>query len=70
MANIAISDIKVAGSALFTELTEAELQVSGGGHGHGGHGGGSKNKGGSKRGSGKKGKSGRGGYGCGCFSHH
>ena len=75
MANIAISDIKIAGSALLTELTEAELQISGGGHGHGGHGGrgsgskngrGSKNKSGSKN---KRGKKNRGGYGCGCYSH-
>jgi uncharacterized membrane protein len=73
MANIAISDIKVAGSALFTDLTEAELQVSGGG-GHGGYGGGSgKNKGGSgknKGGSGKNKGGYGGGYGGGCFPHH
>jgi hypothetical protein len=79
MANIAISDIKMAGSALLAELTEAELQISGGGHGScGGYGGGSgkhggsgKNKGGSgKHGGSGKNKGGSGGYGGGCFPCH
>lgn len=68
MANISISDINVAGASLLTELTEAELQVTGGGHKRGGcYGRGS----GSKSGKGRKGsKSGKGRGGYGCFSCH
>ncbi len=69
MANISIADIKVAGASLLTELTEQDLQVSGGGGHGGGYGGkGSKNKGGKNKG-GSKNKGGHGGN-CGCFSHH
>lgn len=78
MANISIADIDVAGASLLTELTEAELQVTGGGHKRGGcYGGGSGSKSGkgrkgsgSKSGKGRKGsgsKSGKGRCNYGCF---
>ncbi|MFM2432092.1 MAG: hypothetical protein RLZZ511_3306 [Cyanobacteriota bacterium] len=75
MASIIISDINVAGASLLTDLTEAELQVTGGCGHHSGYGRGSKGKKGSKKGSrkgsgkgsrkGSKGKK-RGNYGCYC----
>jgi hypothetical protein len=80
MTKILIADLFADTDSALTELSENELQVSGGGgHGHGGgYGGGSKRKsGGKKRGSkgkggGSKRKSGgsRGGYGGhGCYHH-
>jgi hypothetical protein len=69
MSNITISELLVETDSFLTDLSDAELQVSGGGHygcgggkGSGGKKGSGKKKG-SRKGSGKKG-SGKGGYGC------
>jgi hypothetical protein len=68
MSNITISELLVETDSFLTDLSDAELQVSGGGH-HGCGGGkgsggkkGSGKKKGSRKGSGKG--SGKGGYGC------
>jgi hypothetical protein len=70
MSNITISELLVETDSFLTDLSDAELQVSGGGHYGGGKkkgsGSGGKKKGsGGKKGSGSGGKK-RGGYGCGC----
>jgi uncharacterized membrane protein len=71
MSNITISELLVETDSFLTDLSDAELQVSGGGHYGGGKkkgsGSGKKKRGsgsGKKRGSGSGKK--RGGYGCGC----
>jgi hypothetical protein len=66
MSNITISELLVETDSFLTDLSDAELQVSGGGHY--GCGGGKKGSGGKKNGSGsgkKKGSGKKGGYGCG-----
>ena len=80
MSKISILDIATLNQSdsFLTELSEAELQISGGGHGCG-HGCGSKNKGSkkgsrkgsknkrSKKGSNKGGHGGHGGHGHSCW---
>jgi hypothetical protein len=61
MSNITISELLVETDSFLTDLSDAELQVSGGGHY--GCGGGKKGSG-RKKGSGKKGSGRKGGYGC------
>jgi hypothetical protein len=65
MSNITISELLVETDSFLTDLSDAELQVSGGGHhGCGGGGKGGSRKGGSRnKGSRKKGSR-KGGYGC------
>lgn len=75
MSNITISELLVETDSFLTDLSDAELQVSGGGHhgrggkGRGRSGSGSRKKGrsgsGSRKGSRKGSRGGYGGYGCG-----
>jgi hypothetical protein len=68
MSNITISELLVETDSFLTDLSDAELQVSGGGHKGcgGGKGSGKGSRKGSRKGSGKGSRKGsrKGGYGC------